>query len=488
MLLIKFAMLFLTSLYSADYRSILWITSSTSDVNEIIKFKADNNLSFELSLLSDSMASMPEDSAFEYIDGFLSFYPVETVFFPSKSGIKEFQNYDDSGDLFRSFFDYYYTTYLKMNGSRGLLSGYGVGSYDMISLAKDHGYNWIFGGISSSTFSGVKKINDFNTVFFDLLRSTDAIYTSSNTFFIVNDMDSSNSSLDMLKDILADKSISFIKVSDAVMISTPSVIDSTDSFQGLFIPLNETVSCPAYLNYMNYLVLLTEDISKKDYSTAEDIFENYINLFNYFKDICQAKESFADDIREITNNIYINLYQDPPYFINYDFLNNFNIKKYVRNNTDTGVYFNSLSSQTIKSFSVVSDTSTDSVVFTIEFSTQNIFDETHIYIDINQRRNAGSDIIIGRDERIDGLYGWEYAFVIKDSSVVLYKNSYRDYYKFKTYRLSYNGDRAYFKVKASDLIGNFVNWNYTVVNYDKNQLIDGIYETADMKFLYPVTY
>lgn len=487
MFLIKLIMFFLPSLYSADYKSILWITNSTSDVNEIIKFRAENNLSFELSLLSDFRTLMPEDGGFEYIDSFLNSYPLEVVFFPSKSGIKEFQNYDDSPELFKSFFDYYYTIYLKMNKSRGLLAGSGVANHSLISLAKNYGYNWIFGGISSSTFVGVKKIDDFNTVFFDLFNSTDAVYKSSNTFFVLNDMDSNSLSLDMLKSILADKSLIFRKVSDAVLISTPSVEDSTDSFQSAVVPLDETIKCPAYLNYLNYLILLTEDISKKDYSTAQGIFENYISLFSFFTDICNGEESLADSIREITNNIYINLYQDPPYFINYDFLNNFNIKKYVKNNVDLAVYFNSLSSESIKNFTVVSDTSTDSVVFTIEFSTQNIFDETHIYMDINQRRNAGSDIIIGKNEKIDGLYAWEYAFVIKDGYAGLYKNSYRDYYKFKTYKLLRDGDKIYFKVKASDISGNFVRWNYIVVNYNKNRLIDGIYETADMKFLYPVT-
>lgn len=461
------------NLYAED-KSILWLTNSRKDVEEIVEFKRLNSLNFSFSLVCDVFNDTT--TYIEQVDNFYNYFPVNYVFFPAESAIALIKNYGDHKGFFSDFFD----EYCNENGcdKKGFFSLFPVVNEEMISTLKRHNYNWVYGGKSDKSY--YENIDGMNVVFFKPLKNIEDIEKSTDVFFIVDDISTSTSSVNLLKSVFLNRNINFLSVSNLLSISTHSISLSSSNYNTTYKPqdflnLPFFLNCQGALNYISYLYLVSDFIGP-DRLKDKRIVKEYFNLLDYFGDICNEPD--IDEIRRTTKQIFILLDEEAPYFVYTDFLKNPPVKKYQRTISDNKAYYLSISSSsTISSFDITGDE--NGYLFSIYFSTDINFNEVDIYVDINKRRNAGIGYSIKQQEKIDSLYWWEYAFIIdlKSKKLEIYKpaSGYRDVLKVKTQHFNIDGRRIYFHIDKKDLYGNVVKWNYIVCVY-KDTLIDGIYD------------
>lgn len=455
-----------------ENKSVLWVTNSAKDVESLLSFKKEKGLDFSFTLVSDVYKDT--DTKIEKADVFFNFYPVAMAFFPSGTKIKTIENYPDSLDSFFSFLNYYCD--ISSCSSKGFFSSYPISDDRIADLLKSRGYRWMYGGISEND-SYLKDYNGFKSVFFEVLKSSEQIRISSSSFFIVDDVYNSSSSLNLLKEIFSNKDLSFLTVSEGIKVYSST--DVSGEKQG--IDTSSFFKCDKSLNYISYLTLIISDIGNLSAANTE-LNKSYFDLFGYFDSVCSEEMDSIEDIRRITKQAYQNAGKSIPYFVYYDFLTNTFYKKYDKKVSENSIAFDSLSENKIKKVEIVKNDS--DYLFNIVFSTIVLEGEVHIYADINKRRNAGSDAVIGKTEKIDPLYAWEYAIVanIPSKSGSLYKAGYRDFSKVYSFKIEFANDSISFRLSPKEFSGNFTRWNYIISFYDKN-IIGGIYDLSDNKFL-----
>ncbi|MEF3279665.1 MAG: hypothetical protein K6357_01685 [Elusimicrobiota bacterium] len=464
-----------------EYKSILWITNSTSDIMEIEAFKDEKKLDFNFTLLTSLKTDVTSFYNIEVVDNLFNFYPIDAVFFPTAYSFKGIIGYNDNSVFFPVLFDYYQNL-LNTSKKTGLFISSGRLKETEALLARSYNYEWLAGGISSQSISGVVCVSSFPVVIFDIIRSTDEFYSSKNNFILINDY-KGGSSVGLLKTIFEDKNFEFISVRDGIKKSDCMVEYNNEMNFSPIIDYSDFEEKENMMNYLNYLILITRDISKYQKSFTPQIFGMYKELFEYFNPDLIEKEDAEENIRDITNNIYMSLGVETPYFVYSDFLKIPNLKNYIKEVGKDSVSFFSISTQRIKSFSI--EKSSGNLVFIIDLSSNAAEGEYHIYIDINQRRNAGLESVIGKNEKLDSNYGWEYALIIKDKKVISYKAALKSYNVFKKYNFKQEDEKIYFEVNENDFPGNFLKWNYFVLNYDGDDLIGGVFERSGLIFLYP---
>lgn len=455
---------FVSFLNSTEYKSILWITKSTSDISEICEYKKNND--FNITILTSNDISTDNINGVEFIDNFIDFYPVGDIFLNSNS--------PTSLNFLSYLFDYYYNT--KAKNKKGLFFSGSVNK-TVASLLKSYGYEWVVSG-SSNNMNNVVGYNGLNVVYFQTLNSTATISQSTWSFFVVNDI-YGQSSVDILKDIFSNKDLKFLTVSENIK----NYISTTTEQEFLFYPVVDYLSffsCDKYKGYVNYLSNINEDLLKNNVNIDTKFFDIYYQFFDFFKNICDV--DLIEEIRDLTKNIYRTKMISIPYFVYYDFLSSKNDEIYNVNKSSVSVTYSAISTAIVNSFSITKNGGF--LEFSINLSTQP--QEIHIYIDINKRRKAGVSQVIDKLEVFDDSYGWEYAFVIKGDIVYSYKAGFMEYEGFKKYHITKKDNKLFFKVDSSDFYGNFTNWSYFVLNYNDKKLIDGIYKLVDLKFLYPV--
>lgn len=462
----------LLSNVNCENKSVLWVTNSIEDIKSLLSFKKEKGLDFSFTLVSDVYKDT--DTKIEKVDVLFNFYPVTMAFFPSGTKIKTIENYPDSLDSFLSFLNYYCD--ISSSSSKGFFSSYPISNDTIADFLKSRGYEWMYGGISKNG-SYLKDYGGFKSVFFEVLKSSDQIMISSSSFFIADDVYSSSSSLNLLKEIFSIKDFSFLTVSQGIEISSSADV----SEEKTEIDTSAFFKCDKSLNYISYLTLIISDIGNLNMSNTE-LNKSYVDLFGYLDSVCSDEMDNLEDIRRITKQAYQNAGKSIPYFVYYDFLTNTFSKKYDKKVFENSISFDSLSENRIKKVEIIKNDS--DYLFNVVFSTSVLEGEIHIYADINKRRNAGSDAVIGKTEKIDPLYAWEYAIVanIASKSGSLYKAGYRDFSKVYSFKIESANDSISFRLSPKEFYGNFTRWNYIIPFYDKN-ITGGIYDLSDNKFL-----
>lgn len=455
---------FISFLNSTEYKSILWITKSTSDISEICEYKKNND--FNITILTSNDISTGNINGIEFIDNFIDFYPTGDIFLNSNSPM--------SLNFLSYLFDYYYNT--KAKNKKGIFIGGNINK-TVVSLLKSYGYEWVVSG-SNDNVNHIVNYNGLNVVYFQTLNSTSTLYESTTSFWVVNDI-YGGSSVNLLKDIFNNKDFKFLTVSENIKNYT----STTTEQEFLFYPIIDYLSffnCDKYHGYINYLSNINEDLLKENININTKFLNIYYQFFDFFKNICD--EDIIEEIRDLTKDIYRSKMISIPYFVYYDFLNSKDDRIYNVNKSSVSVSYSAISTETVNNFSITKNG--EFFEFSINLSTQ--VKEIHIYIDINKRRKAGISQVIDKLEVFDDNYSWEYAFIIKEDYVYSYKAGFMEYYRFKKYNITKKDNKLFFKVDSSDFYGNFTNWSYFVLNYDDKKLIDGIYKLVDLKFLYPV--
>ena len=459
-------------LLAQNQRSIVWVSNSESDIKEILNFKKEKKDNFNFTLVSDVFKDTGTD--IELADYLNIEYPFFIVFYPSQSGIEKIKNYPSSPIVFKHFIKYFFEGN-KFRGN-GFFSRYPQIDKDNYYVFKDLGYKWVYGGISSASTSGYSDMDGLKTVYLEVLRSTYDFYSSSGSFFIIDDVKNGSSSVNILKEIFSNNNFNFLSVSSAAYVICQSTSVLTDN--------KYIFKCERQQNYISYLSLITSQFDNAC-DIDSDFIQSYLPLFDYYHNLCDDETDFSDDIRRITRQLYEKCQKDLPSFVYYDFLNNSYVRKYQKIVSSSSLSFISNSDELIKEFSIVKDN--EKYRFSIEFSTDDIKGlEVHIYVDINKRRNAGSDSIINHNEKIDSLYSWEYSFVSNLKNVVFYKSGYRDYLRVGVYKVKLEKNILSFDLKQELLPGNIFKWNYIIVVYGGSNKLDGIFEMSENKFLAPI--
>jgi hypothetical protein len=464
-----FLYLFSISVFSRDV-SIVWFVKNKDLVNEILNFKKENNLKFDMSIASTFDLNVSTESSFEFCDVFGDYSPLTSVFFPLDFKILK-SKVSDSPQLFHLVFDRYYERFI----SKKCIFFYpDFINKDVLEISKKNNYIWI-GGIKIDEEQNVYDYNGTKIVFFEKMISTDTIYKSSSSFFIVDDMDTSTHTLVMLKSLFLDTSLNFVRVSENSDFKNSTLSLSTATF----ITHLSTFSfrCDLQKNYFYYLSALNSELSK--ISLRDDIILDYIILLDYFEDVCEREN--IDEIRDLTSYIYQVSGIEVPSYIYDDFLRRNIFGGYTKFIKDKGVYFVSDTENGIE-FSVKE--STEGIVFTIANSTQ--VKEFYIYIDINKLNRVGIEKTLGENFSFYPDFAWEYAFRFLDGKVSLYKIVGRDYKKVKDFQALRKENLIYFIVSKSDIGENFLNWDYILSCYFQDGTKGGVYISSDEKFLKPV--
>jgi len=441
--------------------SILWIASDKDSVDEILEFKKQNNLNFDMDVILNYNVDISTDFSFSLCDIFGKDVPLLYLFFPSTVDILKNRFYDNQ-KLFNLVFDNYYE---RFDSKKCILFYPALLSEDIIKAAYKNNYLWI----AAYRFNEKSNVYDYNgmkIVFFDKLVSTDSIYSQS-SFFILDDVSASTSSVSLLKSIFSDKTINFVRTTENFEFRTSTISFSTTSFQ---LNISSPVfSCERERNYFYYLLFLNLDLSKV--LEIDNILNDYITLINYYK---------LDEIRNISSYIYQILRLKIPAYLYDDFLIKKIIPDYIKTIKDDSVYY--IGDLPEKPVFVVSENE-DELIFNIKISSS--VSNFYIYIDVNKLSRVG----IGKGFMGETFYydfAWEYAFVINKNKVLFYKIDGINYKKVKDFDLFKKQDLIFFKVKKSEISGNFLNWDYILIYYLDTGERDGIYYLVSEKFFKPV--
>ncbi len=454
--------------YSTEKKAIIWITDNITDINEIIEFKERNNLDFSFSLLSSVYIST--NNEIENIDDFKLYSKLFPFFFPDEFNISEIKGYEKNLVLFSLIFDFYHIN--VSTRSQGIITEFLPFKAEIIEIFNKNNYLWIYDKIHRKVITTGKDKNIFDV---ETFISTEIIR---GPIFLINDRDNKTSSVSILKEIFERKDLKFVKLSELI---NPDISRSSDTIiEQNKIEIN--FNCEKEKNYILYLLKISEEIGQA-ISENNDIINLFHQLFDYYQDICNDNETIYDDIRRITKDIYKIANLSPPDFIYYDFLSEPLIKKHKKLKKDNLISFTPVIESSLY-FEINKEEK--SYKFKVSFSTENL-KELQIYIDINKRINAGLDNIIGRNEKIDPLYGWEYAILVdlKRKDVFFYEAKTREYIKKAKYSLKIEDNAITFSIPEDIMKGNFINWNYILLALSERDIIDGIYKIVNQKFLIP---
>jgi len=459
--------LFNVFLFSKDI-SILWYVSDQNSVYEIEKFKKENSLNFDIDILSSSKLDI-STSSFEFCALFGENIPLAAIFFPSKISFLK-NKLNDMPEVFNLVFDKYYE---RFKYRKCIFFYPGILNNEILNYLKNKNYAWV-GVLKNLSNVDVYNFDSTKVVSFEKILSTNTIYTSSSSFFILDNDISTNTAISILKSILPNKDINFVRVSENFNFKNSTISFSTSTFE---MDTSFNFSCDKQKNYFIYLSKLVSDFSKVD--NIVNIMEDYLILLDYFPIVCSTDN--VDDIRNITTYIYQILGLEVPDYVYDDFLNKNIISGYTRILKDNSIfYIPDMDDKPVFSVSLLDD----NLYFNIEKSTS--IKEFYIYIDINKISRVGVEKSLTGDFSFHPDFAWEYALAFKNGKLSLYKIIGRDYKKIKDLNISKKESSFSFSLNTSNMPGNFLNWDYILTYYTDDGKKDGIYFIVSDKFLKPV--
>jgi len=457
------------SIFSRDI-SIVWFTENKNSIEDILKFKEENNLDFEMNIVAPYYINISSDSSFEVCDVFGQNVLFMSIFFPSYTGILK-NKLSNMPQLFEKVFNKYYE---RFKSKKCIFFYPGVISSEILNITKNSNYIWI-GGINSGGKNDVYEYDKMKVVLFDKLTSTDTIYTSSSSFFILDDLNTSTSSVSLLKLLFSTNTFNFVKVSENFKFNVSSISFSTAAFQ---MDISSPVfKCDRERNYFYYLSSISKDFSNVSDTTS--FINDYLTLIEFFPEICGGDN--IEDIRNITFSLYrIAGLEIPPYVYD-NFLDKNILAGYTKILKDNIIYY--VPDSDDKPIFYINESS-GNIVFTIEKSTS--IKEFYIYIDINKLNRVGIEKAFDEEFSFYPDFAWEYAFAFKKGRVSFYKMIGRDYKKMGKFRILEKDNSLFFTISKTDMPGNFLNWDYILIYYTEDNKKEGIYNLVFDKFLKPV--
>lgn len=526
--MMKILIFFLTLYFNlnAQEKAILWIPSSNQAVNDFFSRTQDKN--FKLAIAIPDKNGIDEEKLKTYItqkkieilnipEGFPF---ISLLYYPKNSGISYLNKINNS--------PYFFALRINQAAKKfksdfkelsGIVFPYGDISKEYIQLAKAYGYLWAPVGLpfnkieatqiqdkltENSTNYQIINVEGFKLVPFKVLKSSSEI--SDFNFYLIDDtLPISSSTIDMLVDIFSAKDKKFTLPSEIINVSTYSSFSISD-FNLSFIPwkaYNEYLLKDEQYGLASILSLVRSDIISylnSNPKKTDEIFSRYISAEKYFGiyPYIENLEEAEEELRRNLEEIYQLMGKATPSFIYRSFkdINESEEKYHISITTESIVYYSvensSISLQEIiSSFSVTAKE--DFLEFDINFSN---FKESYfveIYIDINGIIGLGSIKLLGKKaEKIIPNNAWEYALTTEDEKVILYQSAYNKIIKRGEYPIKKSKDNINFKIPISNLKGNFLNWDYTVLIYDKKDSEPlnnrgGIFSKIDSGYIYPVS-
>ncbi|MCX7905853.1 MAG: hypothetical protein N2446_04035 [Elusimicrobiales bacterium] len=438
------------SIYSRDIGFLL--VSSTKTLEHICNLASKKNMKISFSYVGEK-----PDACNVYDLEYVEYVKFPIGIFSSKGKEKVFLNFSDLS-LSKDFFECIYFSNLTSKSLGLFIEGsfLPLSMWDLIPSS----FLWVSGGVVNyDAVSSLYEYNGRKIIFFELLKSTSQLLTSSSTLFLVDERVFQGNVISIF-DSFSDK-LNMVKVLDVIYsMSSSSEIVSYFPYYNFLNNLD--------INFLYFINRISKDVfSYRNEVVSSQVISSLCDLVSLYPPRSDNLDEFYEKARNISFEVYSLLSIPTPSFIYDDFLLN-NISDYKIEKTTSSVKYICNKS----TFSLTLNE--DSALFSIDVSSFG-FNDIHIYIDINKRAGQGSSSVIFKSEKIDNNLAWEYAFIINSKNARFYRSTTIDYKLLNEFPVLFKDGIVIFKVPIKYLVGNPLSWRYIVIVWKGEKNIYGFF-------------